>query len=214
LSAHNVPHLDECNLALFDFFDFGAGIGASLHRSHVLFGGRGLGIEVDRAKIAEARALGREVVEGDIYSLPRRNLVRYVVMDNVLEHLPTLEDVGRMLEVGAAVAREFLFIVHPSFEDEAYLGALGLRQYWHDWTGHPTHILVSDFVALLRPLGLTRFELEYRYPIYDSTAHEILPTSAPPDQHDYDAARHGLKPVVHFSKPVFRQLLITVPLAS
>lgn len=204
--------LADVDLDDYDFLDFGAGHGNSLRRCKELFGGRGLGIDIDRKKIAHAQEHGIEVVYGDITSLPRRKLVTYVCMDNFLEHLPNFDVVRQMLEVATAVATDFLYIRHPSFEDEAYLAAIGLKQYWHDWTGHPSHVLLSDFCAMLKQLGARPFDMEFANPTFDSSDPSILPFSAPPDQHEYDEQLHGSKPQVAFARPVYRQLRLTAHL--
>jgi hypothetical protein len=207
-----LPHIADTDLGLFDFFDFGAGDGASLVRCEEMFGGRGLGIDIDPAKISSAEAMGREVVWGDITRLPRRKMVRYVCLDNFLEHLPSLDVVSEVLAVAATVATDFLYIVHPSFEDEAYLACIGLKQFWHDWRGHPTHILLSDFCEVFSELGVGPLDIEFVRPARDSSDSSILPLAAPPDQHHYSEAIHGKKPCVVFAKPIYWQLRITVHL--
>lgn len=202
--------LEDVEPSEYDFLDFGAGIGTPLERCERLFGGRGLGIDIDRKKIRQAQQEGSEVVYGDILTLPRKKLVRYVCMDNFLEHLPDFATARAMITVAAAVAEEFLYIVHPSFKDEAYLKALGLKQYWHDWTGHPAHLLLPNFVSMLREAGAPTMKIAYGggKPIYDSNDPSILPLSAPVDQHHYECEAHGPKPFVKFDKPVFRQIRI------
>lgn len=206
--------LDDANLSLYDFFDFGAGDGASLQRCEKLFGGRGLGIDNDPNKVALATERGADVVLGDITKLPRRKMVRYVCMDNFLEHLPDYSTAHEMLSVAAAVAVEFLYIVHPSFEDEAYLRELGLKQFWQDWTGHTSHLLVSDLTSMLNEIGGQPLTLEYVNPRWDSTDSSILPSSARPDSHHYDFGMHGPKPYVSFERPVHWQIILTAHLGT
>ena len=100
-----VMRLDEVH-GQYDFVDFGSGTGESLAPFEERFGGRGLGIELDEQKVREARQLGRAVVLGDIRDLGP-NEVRFVTMDNVLEHLPTLESVYGVLEHASQIASEF-----------------------------------------------------------------------------------------------------------
>jgi SAM-dependent methyltransferase len=206
--------LDEVDFAAYDFVDFGAGTGGSLRYCTSRFGGRGVGIDISEDSAAEARAGGGDVVVGDIRSIPDGVSVRYVTMFDFLEHLPTYDDVAAMLAVAARIAREFIWIRHPSFEDEAYLRALGLKQYWCDWTGHPSHVLISDFAEMLRAVELRAVELEFRDAARSSTHPTILPLDAPPDQHEYDERTHGPKPHVEFAKPVYRQIDIRVPLPA
>jgi hypothetical protein len=195
-----LPTLDDVDVRSYDFLDFGTSYGGSIVNAQRLFGGRGLGIDLDPKKIQGGRDLGRDVVLGDILSLPREPVVRYVVMDNFLEHLPTPEMAQEMLAVAVAVAREFVYIVNPSFEHEDYLASLGLRQYWQDWHGHPTHLLVRDLEQMLVAAGVQRYEVRPVGLVRDSTHPSVLPVTAPRDQHHYDMSKHGPKPVVSFNR--------------
>lgn len=206
--------LDDVDVDAYDFLDFGAGTGGSVDFCARTFGGRGLGIDNSPRKVAAAQQAGVEVVLGDITTLPRRPLVRYVSMCDFLEHLPDFDLVREMLRVAAAVATDFIYIKHPSFEDEAYLRALGLKQYWQDWTGHPSHLLLSDLTVMLGEVGAGKLKIEYVRPVWDSSDPTILPVDAPPDQSGYDAMTHGDKPEVTFAKPVHRAIDITAYLRS
>jgi hypothetical protein len=202
--------LDDVDLGAYDFFDFGPAHGGSMEYCARHIGGRGLGIDVDQEAVLKAQAKGVEIVYGDIRELPRRPLVRYVSMFDFLEHLRDFETARTMIAVAAAVAQEFILIRHPSFEDEAYLRAIGLKQYWHDWPeAHPSHLLLSDLTEMLHGAGAQAIRLEFVDPIWNSDHPSILPLSAPAHQHGYDPERHGEKPFVSFEKAVYRQLRIT-----
>ena len=200
--------LDDVDLDAYDFLDLGAGTGGSVELCTRLFGGRGLGIDNAPKKVRAAHDAGADVVLGDITALPRRPLVRYVSMCDFLEHLPTYDLAREMLSVAASVATDFLYIRHPSFEDEAYLRALGLKQYWQDWTGHPSHLLLSDLTEMLSEVGASRLQIEYVKPVWHSSDATILPLDAPPDQSGYDPEAHGAKPLVAFTKPVHRAIYL------
>jgi hypothetical protein len=204
-----VRTLDDVNLADYDFFDFGSNSGGSIEYCETHVGGRGLGIDNDPDVVTRAQASGREVVYGNITTLPTRKIVRYVSMFDFLEHLPDYDTVRTMIGVAATVARDFLLIRHPSFEDEAYLRAIGFKQYWQDWpTAHPSHLLLSDLTEMLRAVGAQRLELQYVDAVWDSSHPSILPVEAPEHQHGYDSEKHGEKETVTFAKPVHRQLRI------
>lgn len=207
----NLPRLEHTGLAEYDFLDLGSGVGGSLDFGVKRLGGRrGLGIESDVEKVRSAVRLERDVVLGDARSIPTDARVRFVCMMDFLEHLPSLDDVRRVLERALVVSTEFVFIRHPSFEDEAYLAALGLKQYWADWTGHLSHILLSDFALMLKQLGSFQWTVDYCQPIHSSAHPSILPLDAPPDQSQYDETVCGPKPIVTFSRPVWRHLDITI----
>jgi predicted RNA methylase len=54
--------LADCDIYEYDFLDFGAGSGGSIELCEKLFGGRGLGIDIDPKKIKAAQRAGRQVV--------------------------------------------------------------------------------------------------------------------------------------------------------
>lgn len=194
--------MDDVDWADFDFLDMGSGIGGSLVEAERLIGGRGIGIETNPSKVVEARAKGLAVVEGDMFSVPDSVRLRYVVLNNVLEHLPDLETVRAALSKASRVAEEFVYIRHPSFEDEAYLAELRLKQYWNDWHGHPSHILLSDFMRMFADMDLCGYVFQPVRKADDSEDPTILPVEAPRDQHEYEPT-HGPKPYVEFDKPVY-----------
>lgn len=199
--------LKDVNLSEYDFFDFGSNIGRSLAHCERHVGGRGLGIDNDEKVVRRAQAEGAEVVFGDITNLPDEKTVRYVSMFDFLEHLPDYDLALAMIDKASQVARDFILIRHPSFEDESYLRAIGFKQFWQDWPeAHPSHLLLSDLTDMLRSVGANAIELEYVDPIWDSSHPSILPLDAPPHQMRYDPDLHGEKAHVTFTKPIHRQL--------
>ena len=206
--------ISDVDLSRYDFVDLGAGVGGSLEGAEVRFGGRGLGVDLDAEKVREATAAGRDVVLGDITSLEVEGSVRFVVLDNVLEHLPTLDHVRATLEAAARVATDFIYVRHPSFEDEAYLARLGLKQYWTDWTGHPMHLKLADLAVLFRDLGLGQWEVSPVWRARDSSHPTVVPMSAPKNSGEYDPDEHDEKPNVAFDHPVWFAFDILVPLRT
>lgn len=197
-----------------DFVDLGASTGGSLGYCERRFGGRGIGIDRDPAKVAAAREQGANVVLGDATRLGISKRVRYVSAIDFLEHLPDLATAEAALASAAAAATDFLFISHPSFEGEQQLAALGLFQYWHRWSGHTNHMRVADLCQVLDRLGLHQYAIRYRERI-DRTSHpSILPMAAGRNQHEYDRAVHGPKPEVALDPPVWRAQHVFVALRA
>jgi hypothetical protein len=201
--AMTAARLDEVDWTDVDFIDFGSGIGGSLQSAEKRTGGRGVGVEMRAAKVEIARREGRNVVLGDIFDLPTDLSVRYVTIDNVLEHLPSMDLVEAALHSATRIAGEYVYIRHPSFEDEPYLNALGLKQFWTDWRDHPSHISLADFMRIAHKLGATSWSMHPVRAAADSSDSTILPIGAPSDQHDYDPELHGVKPDVVFARPVY-----------
>lgn len=187
----------------YTFFDFGGGFGASIAHYQSAFGGRGLGIEIEPDKVVAARAKGRPVVQGSLFEVPNRKLVRYVTADNVLEHLASIAQVEDALRVARGVADEFIYVRHPSFEDEDYLRSLGLSGTWVHRSGHRAHVRLSDYTAMATRLGIDRMEIHPVGLMTNSTDPEIVPLGTPKNDLTYDPARHASRPVIEFDREVF-----------
>ncbi|MEZ4334528.1 MAG: class I SAM-dependent methyltransferase [Myxococcota bacterium] len=196
----------------FAFVDAGCSSGGSLDYCARTFGqGRGVGFDRSPAKVASARAAGHEAYEADLgkIELPAKSVL-FVSLLDFLEHLPDLETTRVILERLARVARDFLFIRHPSFEDIAYLRSLGLKLDWTDWHGHRNMMRLRDFESLCREFGWPAPTILAQKPILDSDHPSILPLSAPPDSVGYDASKHGPKPKLRFERPVYTQFDIFI----
>jgi hypothetical protein len=200
----------------YAFVDLGSGTGGSLEHCAKRFArGSGIGFELDSEEAAEANRAGHAVVRADVRDVaPPAGSVAFVSSMDFLEHLPSEADAAAALERIAPAAREFLFIRHPSFEDDEYLASLGLKVCWSDWTEHPNMMRVADLVAIFERLGWRDYAVFPRGLMADATDDQIVPLSAPRDTQIYDAAAHGPKPVVRFDRPVFAQYDIFVRFAG
>jgi SAM-dependent methyltransferase len=221
----NVTHRDsdlfnDCGVetidwSQYDFIDLGCGSGGSIGYCSKRFAAqRGVGIDLSAEKVRGARAAGYDAFVADALTVPSDAGVRFVSMLDFLEHLPDLNKVEQVIEVAAQAATDFLFIRHPSFEGEAYLRSLGLRQYWWRWSGHPSHIHVSDYCTIFERLGLRHYFIRYREPILDSGHETILNIDAPINQAKFDPSVHSAKPVIAFSEPIWRAQDIFVALRA
>jgi hypothetical protein len=134
-----------------------------------------------------------------------------------LEHLPNVE-VGRQVVLSAAqVARELCYFRQPYFDADEYLSKLGLKLYWSDWHGHPSHVTTEDLeqmaLAAVRAGTASHYWVLTRGRIATSGDAAIHPWSSPRDQGAYDSNRHPAKAdVVEFTIPVYREsILIMAP---
>lgn len=189
----------------YDFLDLGAGKGDSLESCEKRIGGKGLGVDNDPEKIRQAAASGRNVVLGGALDIRHvTGAVSYVVCDNFLEHLPSFADVDAVLEQAAAVATDYIYIRHPSFEDMDYLKELGLKTFWTDWKAHPSMLRVADILDMLRKHGIYTVKTVPVMRITDSDDPNVLPVEAPPGQHHY-RSDHGQKPQppIEFERDIF-----------
>ena len=196
------------NIDGYDFIDFGASLGSSFQFAQERLGGiRGVGIDISPEKVRQMRENGFDCLEGDItrLDLPSQS-VRFVIMSHILEHLPDLATVEKVVAAGARLVTDFVYITGPYFDADDYLESHGLKFYWSDWTGHPCHLKVSDLERTLRKLGLGEATFLVGDEVLDSNHPSIHPLDSPPNQHDYDAEKHPPKPYVKFDRPIWREM--------
>ena len=200
----------------FDFLDFGASMGGCIRFAKNRLGGnRGLGIDKNKAAVEKMRKHGYDCIEGDITALILpRDVVRFVTISHVLEHLPHLNAVRDAIACAARVASDFLFIQGPWFDADEYLERHGLKFYWSDWHGHPCHLTTEQLIEVLRELGLNDYVIKARVPVLDSLDPAIHPMGSARDQHDYDAGIHPRKPNVTFDIDIYREMVCYVRLQA
>lgn len=197
--------LRELLAGAYAFLDVGCGSGGSIEHCQDRFRlGRGLGLDWYGADLDVARARGLAVAWCDItrVELPER-CVAFASMMDVLEHLADEATASALLARLSSVARSFLFIRHPSFDDAEYLAERGLKLAWTDWTGHPNMMRIDDFRRLFAALGWSDHVIVPHMQIIDSMHPAVVPASAPTDTVEYDEARHGPKPRLSFDRPVY-----------
>jgi hypothetical protein len=199
----------------YDVLDLGSSTGGSIEYCMRRFNApHGLGIDRLVAEVKQIHAAGYDAIQADVltFDAPPGSF-RFVSMMDFLEHLPDVNCVERVLGKAKEMARDFLFMRHPSFDDEHYLNAIGLKQFWTDWPGgHTAKVLLSEYTAMFQRLGLHFAAIFLRHPAHDSNHPAILPISALPNQHEYDAEQHGPKPHLEFPRPLDGQIDIFVPL--
>lgn len=199
----------------FDFLDFGSSKSGCIDFAKKRLGGkRGLGIDNNPVKVDEARKAGYDCVVGDITALDFQNdVVRFVTMSHVLEHLLDLNAVREVISCAAKVATDFLFIQGPWFDADQYLRSYGLKLYWSDWHCHPCHLTTKQLQEILHGLDLDDHVIMARIPIVDSADPAIHPITSPRGQHSYDPAVHPEKPNdVVFDIKIYREMVCYVRL--
>lgn len=198
----------------FAFVDGGCGSGGSIAYCEKVFKtGRGLGIDSSAAKVEKARGAGHVAYQADLtaISLPPKS-VQFVSFLDFLEHLPQLDLARAIVANMQQVARDFLFIRHPNFDDIEYLETFGLKLDWTDWHGHRNMMTLADLELLIRDLGLPAPTILGQKPIADSDHPSIVPLSAPQDTVGYDPARHAVKQKVRFDRPIYSQFDVFIRL--
>lgn len=179
------------------------------------FGGRrGLGVDIDRAKVRVARDSGVEAVLGDATHLHLVKRVRFVSMLDFLEHLPDIETAERVIASAAYAATDFLFIRHPSFEGQERVEDQGFRQTWWNWTGHTCHLRVSDYCEIFDRLGLHCYMVRYLGRIGDSHHASIVTSGRPKDDLGNPPQSVKGKSLLRFEPPLWRLQDIFVALRA
>ena len=193
----------------FDFCDFGCSKGSSIKFGvDVLGGRRGLGIDIDKRKVESSIKAGYEAIIGDFcnLNLPEK-CVDFSLLSHVLEHLPTLNHATAAIRNAIKISDKFVFIQGPYFDADDYLKSLGLKFYWSDWTGHPLHFTTQHMIGILDQLEVKNYEVYGRLKVGKSDVAEIHPFSSPKDQHGYELEKHGQKPIITFSEPIFKEVM-------
>lgn len=194
----------------YDFLDLGCKKGSSIGWSHRKYGGKGLGVDFKTEMVEEAKRNGYDAIQADVLKLKfPKNSFRYISMMDFLEHMPSKQASFDVLKNCKEWAREFFFIHHPSFEDIDYLKKLGLKIDWTDGYDHTNPLTLKDLEAMFKELGLTRYEIEPKLPMLDSSNEHIIPLDAPHDTHFY-SKELGPKKKVKFDHPVYSRFEIVV----
>lgn len=197
----------------FAFLDMGCGDGGSIAFCQDAFGrGRGMGVEVDAGKVEIARREGLPVIEADIshVDLPVKS-VSFCSMMDFLEHVRPAATPA-ILQGAMRVARDFLYIRHPSFDEGEYLESLGLRLSWTHWSGHRNPMTLPQLTDALEAAGARTYVVVPRKQLLDSTHPSVVPLGAPEDTVAYEAELHGPKPYAAFGRPIWQQYDIAVRL--
>lgn len=193
----------------YDFIDFGCSKGNSLKFGFERLGAvRGIGLDKDPRKVEATRSLGYEAVELDIAALQAyKNSVSFVLMFHFLEHLPGYRVARSCIVSGLAAARDYVFIKQPWFDSDSWLFDQGVKFYWSDWRGHDYCMDRLQLMRAIRDSGVScRYRMYGRRPVTTTDDLAIHPLASPFDQHAYNRALHGPKPVVDVTVPTYYEL--------
>lgn len=196
--------------AAYDFIDLGASSGGSLIWAAKAFGGTGLGVDLSEEKVEAARAAGHLMLTADArdINLPDGS-VRFCTAMDFLEHLPSLEDAAAVVQSAVRLARDFVFIALPNFDNEALLRQRKLKRYYTDWSGHSLHLRTTQLDEILQATGHTARVFRYGE-MFDTWDRCIIPTSAPRNSSFYDPGKHDPKPFVILPRKKIYQRTLAV----
>jgi SAM-dependent methyltransferase len=213
VSEFPLADIDPALRSSVELLDFGCGEGESLTNAARRFDVVSVGLDASPHKVRRARRKHLDVFGADVTTLEVGDFpaLRFVNIDNVLEHMPTDEAAEVVVARACRLASTAVHIRHPSFEDAAYLARLGLKLYWNDWpTAHSAPLRVRQLIAMAGRAGVYRVIVHPVQRIRDSSDECLLPLDAPPNQRRrgkhlgvYDPEVHGPKPDVVLDRPVY-----------
>jgi hypothetical protein len=209
-----IKTVKDIDFRKFDFLDFGASKAESLEyaKKH-LFGKRGLGIDLDPGRVEAMNKIGYDCIVGDLTNLEvPDNCVEFIKMAHILEHLPSLKDVEKVINIATRAAAGFLVITGPYFDEDKYLASKGFKLHWSDYSEHTCHLTATQLVQILNRVELEAYELYLRGPMTSSNNHHILPIKTPSGAHHYDQKLHPAKRAVEFNRVVWTDFVCYVRL--
>lgn len=201
--------MTDIDITSFDFADFGCSHGGSIQFGiKILKGRKGFGIDLDPKKIASAQAAGYDAIKGDFCNLDLADgCVDFTILSHTLEHLPTLDHAQKAIKNAIRISRKFVFIRGPFFDADDYLKSLGLKFYWSDWSGHSLHLKTEQVINFFDAINIPNYEIYGRVLLKSSTDATIHPLSSLRNQHQWELEKHGIKPIVEFTQPVYREFV-------
>jgi len=128
------------NLKKYDFIDFGCSAGSSLKIYGKMFGvhkKRGLGLDINKKKVKLTLEKGFKAKVCDVTKIKLIKKVRFSIMSHFLEHIPSINDVKKIVEKACFISEEFLLIRQPYFDADPYLFSKGFKFYWSNWVVTP-----------------------------------------------------------------------------
>ncbi len=203
------------DLSRYDFVDFGCSKGGSLEFGTKFFGGRGIGLDIDEAKVRKAIANGHDALHLDVSSLDPATVGQtgFVLMSHFLEHLPKFAVASKCIASACKISRDFVLIQQPYFDADPYLFSNRMKVYWSDWRGHTLPMTTLQLYRATRPLLgdiARRVIICGRHKILSSAAPEIHHISSPDEQQKWDGSIHPPKADIHFTYPVFKETCVII----
>ena len=181
-------------------------------------GARGLGIDIDAAKIEQAQSNGYDAILYDIRNIPDEKLFRFTIMSHFLEHVPSHVDTKDFIRKACRISNEFVYIQQPFFDADPYLFERGLKLFWSDWKGHPNRMTSLELWIILRDLMAEGLEFTYSLHAYKDVLNSddtcVHPVSSDIEQHAYDPLIHPAKPSIEFDNNVFYELVCLITFAG
>lgn len=200
----------------YDFVDLGTCDGGGFIIAERQGGRKGLGFDLEPSVVRRSLDKGLDVALYDVCSLTIDSAcVDFAVCSHILEHLPSLPDIEKVLRSLKRLCRDYLLISGPNFEDEDYLEGLGIKILHSLMIDHTCRIKIRDLQVALQSIGCRDFVIALTEPINDSSniwlynAAQVVP---PEGLWTFDAVKHLSKPTIKFDRRLHRDFVCVVPL--
>ncbi len=216
----NLPRLKKYidDLAI-DFFDFGCSHGGAIQWIMKHTGKRGLGFDLDKKKLRLADEAGLLCTNTDILEIQGENLVPFVSIFHLLEHLYSRPEAYAFIDKACSVSRDNVIIEQPFFDADQLLFADGFKTYYSHWGGHRNHMTTTDLFYHLRDLKgnnvIRDFTLGYKLPILSSDDKKIHSLESPFNSLEFDAEKHPPKKE-HYTFPyrVYYEIIVGIDISG
>ncbi len=204
--------MTSIDLDHIDFVDFGCSNGNSMRFAETRLNGKrgGIGIDSSEEKVRNAQQKGLKAICADAAFMEFHDgSVSLSTLIHFLEHLSDARIAAEVLKSATRISRDFIYVRQPWFGSEDYLAALGLKQFWSDWTVHQNHMSILDYYKCAREEPKDWIWRIFGHEKIDSSIHDsILPLEAPKNQHQHNRSRHGSKDIIVFEAPVYVELVV------
>lgn len=200
----------------YDFVDLGTRHGGGFVIGEKLGGRRGVGFDLDAGTAQWNIDQGRDVVCQDVRAIPPGAAgIRFAVCNHVLEHLPSIYDVGSVIAALAAMCSDYLLISGPNFDTEEYLYSHGLKVLHSAMRDHLCKFRTIDLIRILFDLGLRDFVLGLTGEMADSSSVWIHRGDAPAEGlWMWEAGKSLPKPFITFNPPLHRDFVCVIKLRA
>ncbi|RZJ43249.1 MAG: hypothetical protein EON87_12610 [Brevundimonas sp.] len=195
----------------FDYLDFGTHKGGGLRVGRELGGVAGLGVELQDDKVKELFQRGAFAYSGNVLEFPDAANIRFAVCSHVLEHMPSIFEIGTVINKLAAICQDFIFIRQPSFDSQEQLFERGLKMAHFTMKHHDCRITVRQFVDMMWDLRLERFVIGGALPYASSDSSWFHSTAGRKNVGKW-TTNDPPKPSIKFSRPVHRDIVLCIAL--
>jgi hypothetical protein len=175
----------------------------------------GVGIEISMAKARVAHEAGQQVILADAaYPAVVSKSFEHTILIHVLEHLPDLTSVSKVIDQAIEASVDYVHIKGPWFDADDYLAERGFALYWSTWPGHPTHLTCDNLREIMAELGEENFAISGKGPMIEDSMHPSVHPVGYEAGHYYKDGQYPPKEYVKFDIPIFSEVVCEIDLGG